>query len=540
MNTPVIPESAPFTAEQRAWLNGFFAGLFNIDAPSGTNGKANGTIGGLAAPPVAATEAEETMPWHDPAIDLDERLALSEGRPLSRRLMSAMAQLNCGACGYLCKTYSEAIASGAEKDLTRCSPGGSATAKALKKLVKENANGSTSGGDRNNVSATQASPNGHSSVLSNGSKIAPGYHREMPVAAKLKQTLRLTHLESPKDTRHVIIDIAGCGLKYEPGDSLGVCPVNDTALVDDILHFVDQSAGLAEVNALRHSLLYDFQISRVSEEIVEFLARFATKEVEQLSMRRMADEDAEGFLGVANLHDVFDRFPSCRPTPSALRSALRPLQPRLYSISSSQKQVGEEVHLTVGVVQFETLGKSRFGVASHFLGVRSQVNDEIRVFVQKSHFRLPQQGDTPIIMIGPGTGIAPFRAFLQERSATNASGKNWLFFGNQYSQYDFLYADELAEWSNRGVLTTLTTAFSRETSQKIYVQDRMREHGLELWNWLKEGAHFYVCGDAKKMARDVDQALREIVCLHGKMSESDAKTYLQELAVTQRYQRDVY
>ncbi len=242
--------------------------------------------------------------------------------------------------------------------------------------------------------------------------------------------------------------------------------------------------------------------------------------------------------------DLLTHFPSARRlTVARLIAALSPIQPRLYSISSSPRAYPEEVHLTVGVVRYTRNGcqRVRKGVASTFLAERVQPGQKVRIFVQPSHgFRPPANGDTPIIMVGPGTGIAPFRAFLQERQTLGASGQNWLIFGNQRCAYDFLYQHELEQYLRAGLLTRLDTAFSRDQSEKIYVQHRMLEHAARIWDWLERGAHFYVCGDAKRMARDVDRALHQIVTEQGRLSEAEAKSYVAALVRAKRYQRDVY
>jgi sulfite reductase (NADPH) flavoprotein alpha-component len=225
----------------------------------------------------------------------------------------------------------------------------------------------------------------------------------------------------------------------------------------------------------------------------------------------------------------------------AFLDSLAKLQPRLYSISSSQRAYPDEVHLTVGVVRYEESGRARCGVASTFLAERLEFGRSADVFVQQSHgFRLPVDDSTPVIMVGPGTGVAPFRAFLQERAAQKAAGRNWLFFGDQKSECDFLYREELLDYERRGVLARLDAAFSRDQSAKVYVQHRMQEHGADLWRWIEQGAHFYVCGDAKRMARDVDAALCEIVAEHGRRSSAEAKDYVHRMSLEKRYARDVY
>jgi sulfite reductase (NADPH) flavoprotein alpha-component len=446
--------------------------------------------------------------------------------------MAAMAQLDCGACGYICQTYSEAIANGTEKDLTRCSPGGGETAKALKQLVQLSPPAANGNGKMHPVSTTSSAT----------------HSRTNPFAAKLIESRRLTHPDAAKDTRHVAIDLLDSGLTYEPGDALGILPLNCPELVAGVLAAL-RAEGSERVptsdggsKSLRDALAGDYSLTRPRAELLGVLAQFAANSDEAVHLRRLIDSgEADEFLAPLDVLDVLNRFASARPPLVEFVAALGKLQPRLYSISSSQRMHAREVHLTVGVVRYESQGKWVHGVASNFLGVRSQPGDEVRVYIQKSpRFRLPADPQTSIIMVGPGTGIAPFRAFLEEREATSARGPSWLIFGNQHFHYDFLYREELDRWCDSGVLTRLDVAFSRDSSQKVYVQDRMRENARELWSWLQRGAYFYVCGDAKKMAVDVDQALQEIVAEQGRMSAADAKAFVQSLVKEKRYLKDVY
>lgn len=517
---PVIPESAPFNPEQRAWLNGYFAAILS---------------GQGAAPmsPATPLAVEEEFPWHDSSLPLTERLSLAAGKPLERQLMAAMAQLNCGACGYLCQTYSEAIARGEEKDLTRCTPGGSDTAKTLKQLLAiggPKANGKPSG------------VNGHAVATPPATK----YSRTNPFPAKLISNDRLTQLDAPKDTRHVVIDLLDSGLEYQAGDSLGIWPVNCPELVAEVVQQLGVATDTPVKNAdaktktLAELLASEVTLSRSKIELLELLASQAQAD-EDRSTLAAAIADGGGELLGHDIAELLARFPSARPPLEDLLAALAPLQPRLYSISSSQRLNSQQVTLTVGVVQYESQGRWKNGVASHFLGVRSLPGDEVRVFVQQSpKFRLPAEPTTPVIMVGPGTGIAPFRAFLQERQALGVKGPAWLFFGNQHFEYDFLYRDELSGWLDQGYLSRLDLAFSRDQAEKLYVQHKMLENAAELWQWLGRGAQFYVCGDAKRMAVDVDQALQAIVMQQGGKTAAEAKQYVAQMAKDKRYHKDVY
>jgi sulfite reductase (NADPH) flavoprotein alpha-component len=333
----------------------------------------------------------------------------------------------------------------------------------------------------------------------------------------------------------------------EVGDSLGVVASNSAELVPAIVERLGAKAETPVLSPdgierpLAGALSEACEIRRPSDQAIEVLASRALDPDESVVLQAMA----EGYPGAgpedADLLDLLESFPSARPPLSELISALDPLQPRLYSIASSPKHIPGEVHLAVAVVRYEKRARRRHGVASTFLADRVAVGDRVRVFVRPSHgFRLPASPDAPIIMIGPGTGIAPFRAFLQERRAIGAQGRNWLFFGNPRRRCDFLFEEELTVYRRDGLLSQLDLAFSRDQEGKIYVQHRLLEHAAELWSWIADGAHLYLCGDAQRMARDVDAGLAYIVAKEGGMGSAQAKAYLTRLAAEGRYQKDVY
>jgi sulfite reductase (NADPH) flavoprotein alpha-component len=526
MDISLIPESAPFNAEQRAWLNGFFAGWL------GLQNSTEAVPPAVTPEPLQESKTEpEPEPWHDPALAIDERLRLAEGKPIARRLMAAMAQLDCGACGYLCRTYGEAIADGVEKRLTLCSPGGAETSKTLKKLVKE----------RIPIQPVNG-------VSRNGRSDAQSYNewsRESPFTASVIRSVKLNRAGSEKETRHVEIALGADGPIYEVGDALGVYPENCPQLVEELIAALrasgDESVTRAaeKPRSLRPALLTERCLTEVTEPLLELLAASAVDPAEIAAARELINDD--GPIAGADVLDIIQRFPSARPDLAAFVGALAGLRPRLYSISSSPKRHPGQVHLTVSRVAYEANGRLRKGVASTMLADRVGPNSSLRVFVQKSHgFTLPADPDTPVIMIGPGTGIAPFRAFLHERDAVGAKGKTWLFFGEQRAATDFLYEDELADFLERGVLTRLDSAFSRDQEHKIYVQDRIAQRGAELFAWLEQGASIYVCGDAKRMAADVDRALRELIAHHGGITIQSARERLAAMAAAARYRRDVY
>jgi sulfite reductase (NADPH) flavoprotein alpha-component len=545
----MIPETAPFAPDQRAWLNGFFAGLLGDAAPS--------------AAPAAPVEDDGDLPWHDPALELDARLALAEGKPVRLKLMAAMGQLDCGQCGYLCKTYAEAIASGIESDLRKCVPGGKATAKVVKMLVVElgpRLHGDDKSAGVTQVAVTPAQAGAQSEAVTpaqaGAQSLGPRLHgndksaaitRDRPAKVKLLHCIPLNGPESDKDTRAVALALGETGLTYEPGDSLGVWPTNNPDLVELVLSILGAKGTKpvvldGDAISARDALTNKVSLREPTAELFALLAEHAKLDFEAQRLAFLAEDDERAVA--YGVHDVFDalvKFRSARPPVGAFLRALSRLQPRLYSIASSLRRHPGEVHLTVGVVRYDLGGRGYQGLGSGYFAEHLRAGRPVPVFVQKAHgFALPENPATPVIMVGPGTGIAPFRAFLEERAATGAKGKNWLFFGDQHAAEDFLYRDELESHAGTGLLTTLSTAFSRDQAAKVYVQHRMLEAGAALWSWLEEGAHVYVCGDAKRMASDVEHALAEVVATHGGKSKAEAAGFLKDLARQGRYQRDVY
>jgi sulfite reductase (NADPH) flavoprotein alpha-component len=384
----------------------------------------------------------------------------------------------------------------------------------------------------------------------NAATMAGRYDRKHPYPAEVLKSYRLTAEDSAKDVRFVAFDLKNSGLTYKAGDSLGVYPENCSELVDLILTALGatgdepvQTPSGRQVTA-REALACEYAVTNTTDRFRALLAQSVATPAEAGQLQALVEDDPDGILDDLDLYDLLARFPPPKQAPvGELIAALAPMQPRLYSISSSSRAHPDEVHLTVGVVRYTTDGcpRLRKGVASTFLAERVREGQKVRIFVQPSHgFALPEDGAAPVIMIGPGTGVAPFRAFLQERRAMRATGKNWLLFGDQRRASDFLYRHELDDYLQAGVLTHLDTAFSRDQADKIYVQHRMLENAPRLWEWLQAGAHVYVCGDAKRMARDVDQALHTIVAQQGGLSAAEAKSYVAALTRSKRYQRDVY
>jgi sulfite reductase (NADPH) flavoprotein alpha-component len=375
-----------------------------------------------------------------------------------------------------------------------------------------------------------------------------GYSRKNPFPASLSVNSRLTGEGSNKDTRHFEISLQGSDLKYEVGDSLGVFPSNNPALVDLVLKELGFSGDEQVTTAdgapasIRDALTKSYILTEPSKQLLQAVSEKDSSGA-FLANLLLPEEKAslENFLWGRDVLDVLQEFTAARFTPEEFVKVLRKLQPRLYSIASSQRAVGESVHLTVAVVRYgvEHSPRQREGVCSTFLAERS--NGSVPVFVHTAkHFRVPEDGNAPVIMVGPGTGIAPFRAFLQERAATGATGQNWLFFGDQKASTDFLYEAEFEAAQKSGILHRFSTAFSRDQAQKIYVQHRMLENGKELFEWLEKGAYFYVCGDAKNMAKDVDAALHTVVEQHGGKTAEQAKEYVDALKKDKRYRKDVY
>jgi sulfite reductase (NADPH) flavoprotein alpha-component len=524
----IIPPTAPFSEAQRSWLNGFFAGLLTSD----------GAVALPAAQGAALLEGasgdgdDGEAPWHDQTLPIADRMKLAEGRPLRRRMMAAMAQQDCGQCGYNCNDYSDAIASKSEARLNLCVPGGKETARMLKSLYEE----------IDKAPAAKSSPASVPAVTVSTTISEPGRSRDNPVEATFLSRRLLNKKGSEKETWHIEFDLSGPGLDYVVGDSFGIFAKNDLGLVDQIIALLGAS-HTTEVRGrtLRDVLIDEVSLSPAPDSLFELFS-YLTGGKQRDKARALAQgEDPDGDAATLDVMAVLQKFPNVRPHPESFVEALEPLQPRLYSISSSHNATPGKLSLTVDCVRYVINKRKRLGLASTFLAERINPGDKLKVYVQKAHgFALPQDPKTPIVMIGPGTGVAPFRAFLLDRRATGAPGKNWLFFGHQRSDCDFFYQDELNAMKTSGLLTRLSLAWSRDGAKKFYVQDRMREVGRELWTWLAEGAHVYICGDAKRMAKDVERALVDIVVQFGARSTDEAISFIGELKKKGRFQQDVY
>jgi len=603
---PCIPSTAPFTTEQRAWLNGYLAGLFaDANVPETSNarsrddrktepllvmfGSQTGAAEGLAKRFAAEAGQHGFAPRVFPLNDYQKanfanasRLLIvsstwGDGDPPDNAaafwqfLNSADApkldHLQYAVLGLGDRNYSDFCGAGRKFDERleqlggrRLVPRGECdvdyepTAKKwmeelwpkLKKTGPASRLPEIQGDDSSIEMRTEldAGPSRHET---DGAP-ALRYNRINPFPGRLVVNRKLNGPDSAKDTRHLEISLEGSGLIYEAGDALGVMPTNCPVLVEELLATLgckgEEAVADPAGNALNlhEALLRCYAITQPPPPLIQAVAERSGNS--QLLALLAADKKGEldRWLQGRDIVDLLRGCGSAAFSPGEFVALLRKLQPRLYSIASSPKAHPAEAHLTVAVVRFEAHGRPRKGVCSCFLADRIVLNDTpVPIFVQTSHgFRLPAGGDTPIIMIGPGTGIAPFRAFLEERRALGAKGPNWLFFGDQRRAADFLYREELGALLAGGALTRLETAFSRDQAEKIYVQHRMREHAREFWEWLERGAHVYVCGDAKKMAKDVDAALHEVVQSAGGRTKDQADEYVQRLKTDKRYQRDVY
>ncbi|MCJ2145195.1 assimilatory sulfite reductase (NADPH) flavoprotein subunit [Bacillus sp. B19-2] len=373
------------------------------------------------------------------------------------------------------------------------------------------------------------------------------YSRKNPFRAEVLENLNLNGRGSNKETRHLELSLEGSGLTYEPGDALGIFPENDPELVDMLLAelkwdpnatiTVDQGENLS----LKEALTSYYEITVLTKKFIQQAAELIENEkLRELAAQENVDQ-LKAYIAGRDLIDFVQDFGPIAAAPQEFVSILRKIPPRLYSIASSFAANPDEVHLTIGAVRYNTHGRDRKGVCSVLCAERLQPGDTLPVFIQPNKsFKLPENPEAPIIMVGPGTGVAPFRSFMQEREETGASGKSWMFFGDQHFVTDFLYQTEWQKWLSDGVLTKMDVAFSRDTEEKVYVQHRMLEHSKELFEWLEEGAAFYVCGDKNNMAKDVQNALLEIIEKEGGKSREEAEAYLAEMKKQKRYQRDVY
>ncbi|WP_269522357.1 diflavin oxidoreductase [Coraliomargarita parva] len=578
-SAPFIPETAPFTEEQRSWLNGYLAGLFSSDSSSGSSaaaattpvtilfGSQTGTAEGVSKKAAKALKAANCDPkvvdMGDCSIDdlksIENLLLITstygEGEPPDNAMSLFGALMAEGAPTLEGLNFAVlGLGDSSYPDFCKCSKDLDARLEALG--AKRVAATVECDGDPDEpyaewiaevqaalgdaAAASAAAPDADEESEDEG----PKFDQKNPYAAKLLKSENLNKQGSSKATHHVEISLEGSGIEYEVGDALGVWPENNAHLVDEIIEaagftpdeltqFPDKSEG-----QLFDALHFHYDVSVLTEAFLRACARLTKDE----TLQEIVSDDVKiaEYLAGRGLVDPIVDFGVKFPTTEYLIAPLKQLKPRLYSISSSPKAHPGEVHLTVGKVTYDLHGRKRMGVCSTYLADH-KLDTPVKVYLHSNKaFRLTGNDDAPAIMIGPGTGIAPFRAFLEEREARAAKGKNWLFFGDQHASCDFLYEDQIGKWMKSGLLTKLDTAFSRDQQEKIYVQDRIVENAAEFYTWLEEGGCIYICGDASRMAKDVDKAIHTVVEIAGGKSPEDAKAYVEALKKEKRYLRDVY
>lgn len=386
------------------------------------------------------------------------------------------------------------------------------------------------------------------SAGANNQTAASEYSRTNPFYAEVLENINLNGRGSNKETRHLELSLEGSGLVYEPGDSLGIYPTNDPVLVDELLTTCGWNAEEAvtvhkngDTLPLKEALTSHFEITVLTKPLLQKMADLTKNEALHALLEEGNEEKLKAYIAGRDLVDAVRDFGPFEGTAADFTAILRKIPARLYSIASSLKANEEEVHLTIGAVRYDAHGRERQGVCSILCAERLEPGDTLPVYIQHNqNFKLPENPDAPIIMVGPGTGIAPFRSFMQEREEIGASGKSWLFFGDQHFVTDFLYQTEWQKWLKDGVLTKMDVAFSRDSEEKVYVQHQMKKQSKELFEWLEQGAYVYVCGDEKHMAHDVHSTLLSIIQEEGAMSKEKAESYLANLQQQKRYQRDVY
>lgn len=585
MTAPFIPADAPFTTDQRSWLAGFLAGmqtrLFSGGSASavGTTGSTpalhilygsqTGNAESVAEDAAAAARTHGFAPVVSALDDIDSAAFASLGRVLivtstygegempdnaelfwdalsaeSAPRLDGMdfAVLALGDTGYdgFCQAGKLIDMRLEQLGATRIVPRvdcdvefEDVAAAWIAETLPLVAAVEGINGDGVAAPPSEAAP----------ARVKSQWTRKNPFPATLTANRLLSGEDSAKEIRHFEFALADSGIEYEAGDALNVVPVNDTGLVGSltgVLGLDGETVPDGHDETLEHLLTYRYEITAPNVDLLEAVEERTGNEELTYVLRHGDKAALDEWLWGRDILDVLSLEPTPTFSPEELLSVLKPLQHRAYSISSSPNSAERSVHLTVAAVRYGTDERERRGVCSTFLADRVGENP-VGIFVTKNKsFRVPSDDTAPMIMVGPGTGIAPFRGFLQERRARGATGKNWLLFGDQKRSCDYIYEDELADFVESGLLTRLDLAFSRDQAQKIYVQTRMKEHGAELFAWLEEGGHFYICGDASRMAKDVDLALHEVVAEHGGMSAEQATEYVTALKREKRYVRDVY
>lgn len=585
MKIPYIPEDAPFNGDQKYWLAGFLAGLHSrllvledkqqVAAGTGAAattqlhvlyGSQTGNAEALAQTAAKSARAKGLVPVVQALgeVDLDVfatmRHVLIVTSTYGEGEMPDNAQLfwnaiSASTAPRLEQMHFAVLAIGDTGYDGFCQAGKFIDMRLEQlgaKRVYERIDCDIDYEEPSNAWLNSSMPQFASSAGSSGTvldsapeaPVIPGSNKSNPYAAALVTNKRLSGEQSAKDIRHFEFDLTDSGLKYEAGDALGVIPVNEPSLVSLLLTQLNadyQTPVSGFDRSLGDLLTYQFEISEPSRKLIEWVGQNTTNQ----ELRHVLQHDDKDALGVwlwgKDTLDLLQLELTRSLSVSEFVALLRPLQHRAYSISSSSKAHPNQVHLTIASVRYHSGGRNRSGVCSTYLAERVRRGEKPAIFISPNKaFRVPSNTNAPLIMVGPGTGIAPFRAFLQERQVAGAQGKNWLFFGDQHQEHDFIYREELTAWQESGLLTRLDLAFSRDQDKKVYVQSRMLEQGAELYAWLQEGAYFYVCGDASRMAKDVDSALYEIVRQYGGLSSERAADYIDQLKKEKRYLRDVY
>jgi sulfite reductase (NADPH) flavoprotein alpha-component len=620
MSIPFLPESAPFSSEQRHYLNGFLAGALQ-NGSAAQNGHAPTGMTAIVAPPASVTNTLPVQVFYGSQSGNAEGLAESLGSMLGKtgkitakvHSLESHADLDWSAGGHallVCSTWGDgempdnavafwewlssesapklegwsfAVLGLGDKNYRQfCHSGKQLDTRFAELGAKRLLDFQPCDTDYETIAEewmskveaalAEAAPaidlsatNSPSASATPSPKSASGseskskgvasqesiYSKKNPFPSPLLENHPLNAKGSAKDTRHINLSLHGSGLEYRAGDALGVCPRNDYDLVDRMVLRLNalgtESVTLSDGKSapLRGALLNTLDLRRPSAELIATLRDATSNSGEKNRLEKLVsspqDEEAQQFLKGLDVLDVLERFPHATPEPQAVVACFGKIAPRLYSIASSPLERAGEVHLCIGIQRLIAHGRLRRGIASTYLAERVPLGMPVGVYVQPtSHFLLPKDSGVPIIMVGPGTGIAPFRAFLQDRRQRGDTGKNWLFFGDQHREYDFLYAEEMVAFQNDGFLTRMDLAFSRDQEEKVYVQTRMLEAAHELYAWLEKGAYFYVCGDAKRMAKDVDAALHQVVAAAGGKTLEQAQEYIAALKSQKRYLRDVY
>jgi sulfite reductase (NADPH) flavoprotein alpha-component len=585
---PCLPENAPFTPEQRAYLNGFLAGLFSrMPAPKGISpalpaeklvplsilyGSQTGNAESLAKRIAReagkrgfAATVHELNKFPIAQLASEERVlfvtsTFGDGEPpdnarsfwesLNSPSAPKLAQTQVSVCALGDSNYPKFCAFGRELDARLGTLGAQRAhprADCDVEFEEPFANWLNEALAKMAARSPVSQPATSSPEKTTADAGPPKYSRSNPFPATLLTSRKLNGPGSEKDTRHVELALHNSELSYSVGDALGIFPENCPELVTEILATLKFSGDEIVTGregtqiTMREALSGHYEITKISQPFLKAMADASRDDLLQSLTAPDVNGELAQFLRGREIIDLLLAHPAVKFAPTVFVKLLKKLQPRLYSISSSPKAHPGQVHLTVGVVRYDSLARRRKGVCSTFLAERAATAAPLPVFVhQNKNFRPPPHGDIPMIMIGPGTGIAPFRAFLEERRAVGAKGKNWLFFGDQRAATDFIYRDELETMRRDGLLSKLDLAFSRDQAEKIYVQHRMHENAKELFDWLEQGAHVYVCGDANRMAKDVNEALHGVVQTARGVTREKAAEYMARVKAENRYQRDVY